>query len=252
MARTQRADGESVRRRPKRGREDQVAPILDKIKQAKPTGLAARLERAAETGVLDDPDEPEPVPEQPEPAAESEVDGEGEWTATLPPLTSEEQDDLHAYAQSDSLSADEATDEDLDALWDGVREDPEQGVQFLGTRPSSSTAMRQMVRSLFAEHFFALWDDTVARGKVIVGFGAFQPVAGNNMLTHLFLLPEFKPEGLRLTPQFLEMAANQYPGKTFVVQTAEPGRAKLLKRVGFTESYLLKWTPPPPKVESQE
>ena len=179
---------------------------------------------------------PEAPPTQ-EDATLTDVLGD-DWEAPLPPLSEE---DL-AAAMSDSLSARGVSDEDLDLLWDAIRQDEDRGARFLGIEPKTSAEMRTKLEDL-GDLLFVLVDDTV-NGPVRVGFAGFQLVMGH-MLTHLYLLAAYRGQAPRLIPQLMAMAGDKFPNQTFIVQTGDMAMARMLKGVGFSASYILKWDPKP-------
>lgn len=178
----------------------------------------------------------------PMPVPEDETD----WEAELPPPTEE---DLKA-ALSQSLQAVEVADEHLDTLWDWVRKDEDKGQRFLGIAPKSSTQLRERM-SLFGEHVYALIDGT-PEGEAHVGFAGFNPVTPTHAFAHLYLSQEARGRARQLVPQLLEMAANQYPGRVFVISTTDPAHMRLYRSIGFSVDFMLRWTPPTPPVTTTE
>lgn len=232
-----------VLRRPKRGREDQ---------QARATGLAGKLENAARRMPLEELADDAPLERPrfsvpPEPVPEDET-----WEGELPPFHPQDV----AAALSDSLSAREATEADIDVLWDAIRGDEDKGFRFLGMAPKTSAAMRLCLKG-FNDQLFALEDETVT-GKQLVGFVGFQEFYEGHLLTHMYLLPDARGSAPRLIPQLMAMAEGQYPGMQFVVNTADAAMARMLKSVGFQASFVLKWspavivTPPTTAVDGEE
>lgn len=242
---TQIAEDLGVLRRPKRGREDQ---------QARATGLAGKLENAARRMPLAEMAQEETPVARPHGIITDiiEPDLEDSWEGELPPFHPQDV----AAALSDSLSAREATEADIDVLWDAIRGDEDKGFRFLGMAPKTSAAMRLCLKG-FNDQLFALEDETVT-GKQLVGFVGFQEFYEGHLLTHMYLLPDARGSAPRLIPQLMAMAEGQYPGMQFVVNTADAAMARMLKSVGFQASFVLKWspavivTPPTTAVDGEE
>ena len=216
------------------------------------TGLAARLERAAQSGKLRDMAPsvgPRPVGvgrravarndyREPDAAQEREELELEYWAAELLPV---DPADL-AHALSQSLVACEAEDADLDQLWDWIRADEDRGQRFLSQAPATSSAMRGLCKQF--DVLYALYD--TAEGKTHVGFAGFQFLPPNHAVTDLYLATTYRGQAPHLMPQLMAMAEQTYPDKTFVVHTTDAAMARMLRGVGFEVNFLLKWIPKPP------
>ena len=221
--------------------------------QAPATGLAAKLERAAETGkmprVVERPPDNKSVASRlfegkstvlaiPEPEVEEDED----WEAELPPI---DPADL-ASALGDSLQSRGVTEADVDRLWDWVRADDDKGKAFCGVVPETSKHLRQLLTA-FGPHLFAL-EDSAQEGESHIGLAAVQLFEPNRAAVHLYLAKVARGDARRLLPQLMEMAEGAFPGRTFVIITEDAAAARLYRSIGFKASFLLTWVPKPEPV----
>lgn len=233
-----RATGPAVKKRPTRGREIQLAAA---------TGLAAKLDRAAKSGVLATDTEPDEQPvgqpafepqRRPRPVYQPDIheeEDEGSWQLPDPAPK-----DVEGALES-SLTTAGVDDPDLDVLWDAIRQDTDRGEAFLGLRPTSSAEMRRRLEH-FGDHFHLLVEDTLT-GKQRAGFVGFQDLKNGYMNAHIYLLQAFRGEGRRLVRQLMEQAGDTYPGTKFCVGTKDPAMARMLRSIGFESRFLLTFDP---------
>lgn len=162
---------------------------------------------------------------------------ETEFTVPLPEEDNPA-DVEHAY--SNSLEHRPATDEDIDRLWDWIRQEEDRGAVFLGEPVTTSRALYDRL-SLFGESLQAMVD----AGEHI-GILAIEPSgAGPNVMAiHMFIRKESRNQLRRLIPQLQALAVIAYPGVSFAVATQDPALARLYQPFGFKTTHILVWTPP--------
>lgn len=196
--------------------------------------LGSRLQHAAHA--FDAAGYPVPVPTE-NPAAADEDDED--WTAPTP---EDHPDDVAAAGES-SLCTREVSEEDLDRLWDWIRQDADRGEKFLGSKVMTSLQLRDKLVA-WGLNLHSL-DDAGEH----VGFGGFHPVLETHVGLHLYLAPSYRSQLARLIPQFLKMAQTLHPGKVLTVATQDEADVRLYRPFGFVVSYVVQRAPPMPVLE---
>jgi hypothetical protein len=167
--------------------------------------------------------------------AQSEL-GEDEFVAE-----GEAHPDDVAAVMAESLSMVKPTDEDLDRLWDWVRQDTDRGQRFLGTRVVTYRQMHELIEAFVAKAILMSLMDVDGH----IGFVGLQVQAGGNVIVHLYLAQSARGQLGRLIPQLQRIAQRDMPGLTLLIMVTDPALARLYAPFGFETTYLLKWTSQP-------
>lgn len=164
-----------------------------------------------------------------------EDDPEAEWVAPIP---EDHPADL-AYAYSQSLAHRQATDEDIDHLWDWIRQEEDRGAGFLGIRANTYRELIAHMTS-WSDTVYALDDADEHIGIVVL---QEHPALPNVRTIHLYIKVESRNQLGRLIPQMQQLAVKLYPGVSFAVATEDKRLTRLYEPFGFKTRYFLLWTP---------
>lgn len=144
-------------------------------------------------------------------------------------------------APSTLVTASASSREDVDRLWDWIRQDPDQGAEFLSARMATSVDLHTVI---------AVLQQGEARGLSIIrsvyvadqhmGFAMLAPIltAENVAVVHIYLRPEARGHLAYLVAPLTELASQLAPGVRLAVLSEDKGLAalrKLLAPLGFTE-----------------
>lgn len=140
----------------------------------------------------------------------------------------------------DGLTIRGVTVEDVDRLWDWIRQDEDGGKGFLGIIPRTSLELHryflQVQEKGPAAAAFAV--DDVAMPVGIVLFDPIDPqrrTAG----VHLYLEPSVRGSLVTLTSQLLAICDAEYPHLTLLIATTTEAQMRLYRSLGFTVAYVL-------------
>lgn len=163
------------------------------------------------------------APRDPEPALADVPGAPAEEAAAAVPLAL----DLRAL-----------TDEDIDRLWDWVREEPDTGKGFLGVAPTTSKQLHTMMSAVPATGI-AYAIDHAALGHV--GVLLLNPIVPTEhvAVTHLFLAKPMRARLPQVVGQLGLIASALHPALSFVVLTSRPEIARLYRGLGFETTYVL-------------
>jgi hypothetical protein len=159
------------------------------------------------------------------------------WDAELPPATPEDIE----HAAAGALSGVEPGEEEIDQMWDWVRADDDKGAKFLGSAPTTSRQLRDLLSQF--QFLSALIEDT-PNGPRFIGLFGFGPYNLKMAICHLYLGPEFRNRIKALVPRLMHLAQDSYPDvEMFAISTNDKALARLYEPMGFKTQYFLTWQP---------
>ena len=169
----------------------------------------------------DDPEpdsDPEPDP-NPEPDPDLEPDDESDPALKLRPIT----------------------DQDVDRLWDWVREDVDRGAAFFGFTPETSRQVHVWIFQL---------QQATASGQALsaaleldgipVGFAAVSPLRNGEGNVLLYLASAHRHRFTDLVPLLLARWDREHPDLSLCIITTDQKRMRLYRPFGFTVTYVLR------------
>lgn len=135
-----------------------------------------------------------------------------------------------------------ATVEDVDRLWDWIRQDGDLGKAFLGIECRTSLTLHEtMQQFVLAQQqgtalLFALEDGGHHQGFVIVNPLDLSDQVGR---LHLYLAPAVRGTLAALLPKLLAVADREYPDLSLIIAVEDEAAARLYRPFGFTTQYVL-------------
>lgn len=135
------------------------------------------------------------------------------------------------------------TDQDVDRLWDWVRQDEDRGAAFLTAPATTSRALHE---------WFWKWAVRVTEGRAFVyaidqdgghcGFVILNPLFPQQAeaVCHLYLAPSVRGQAQAILPALLKWSAVLHPTLSLAVVTSNPAMMRLCRSCGFTVTYLLR------------
>lgn len=151
-----------------------------------------------------------------------------------------------------TLTLEVVTFQDVDRLWDWIRQDQAGATRFLGAMPQHSRALQDYIsnildREVKAEARIRSIYLNGPEGSMHVGFVSLMPIvrvgATPSGWAHCYLCPAAQGSLPKLLPDILAEAGDIEPDLTLIVSTSDYAFAKLLEPHGFTLSIAL--TRPP-------
>lgn len=175
----------------------------------------ARLFHVEQSEVAEPPPDPAPVihmPAPPDPSPDSAPGPDGH------PVT--------------AVTLEVPTVEDIDRLWDWIRQDGAEMLKTMGV--TTSLGLHQKMGMLLER------SDCICRAlylqksePVHVGFGTLFPIIEHAAQTHLYIASQFRRHSLQVAREALRQAKDQWPDLKFCVITWDPRIAKLARYLGL-------------------
>ena len=137
------------------------------------------------------------------------------------------------------------TDQDVDRLWDWVREDPDRGAAFFGFPARMSREVHVWVFQLLkaTEQGLALSAALDMEG-VPVGLAAVSPIRNGEGNVLLYLASAHRHRFKDLVPLLLARWDREHPDLSLCMVTTDPKRMRLYRPFGFDVTYVLRRAKP--------
>lgn len=160
--------------------------------------------------------------------------------AEIPPVVAEPADAAAVDPSPYTVRA--ITDEDLDCLWDWIRQDDDRGEAFLGFTPKTSRELQYYFATLAAkvgDGIASLY--TICSGDLTAGIAILAPIDRPNrkIITRLYFAPFVRGLAQEIIPVLLDLVNQTHEGFGLVATTTDEARMRLYRAFGFNMTYLM-------------